>query len=540
MSARGRWLPVVLALAALAAAYLPHLDRPLLWADEAQTGIGARGILRTGIPTAFDGRNAAVIDSGRTLDEHLVFKQIPWLGFYVGAASTALFGDDTGGLRMAFALLGLLAFVPVYALLRTRVRLPALMAALVLLAPQTVLFQRSARYYPLLVVLFAALCWHVAADLPRRGVRFALAAALFVLLFHTHVAVAIGCALSVLASCLLARRARLWEYAGAAGLGLLSWLVWYRSLGPSLGPATTQLALLARDPAGWLFQTLGALAATVLDFDLVGASPILLWAVLLGVLLWKRRDALRAADRDPLVLFLLVSLFVQTLVSAALFGTETGFGYSMLRYHAHLVVALMLLGVLALDAAVTPRAGPAVVLALWIGCNPLTLSFWLQREGRRVPASWVPPVVEEIARPNSDAWDQVIATLRAPDGAGRDEVLLAMPPWTQEVALYYLGDRCLVPPLFTSDAGDAEVRFRRAVGEEAYARLAAQPSWAVDFLGLMPALFERYEVVAHISSRRARPDDGTRPELTRHTFAEGEHAGPEGEDAGSVTLYRRR
>src|SRR4029450_2892523 len=109
------------------------LDRPLLWADEAQTGIGARGVLRTGIPTAFDGRNAGVIDSGRTLDEHLVFKQIPWLAFYVGAASTAPFGDDTAGLRTLFALIGVLAFVPVHALLRRRVRLPALMATLVLL-----------------------------------------------------------------------------------------------------------------------------------------------------------------------------------------------------------------------------------------------------------------------------------------------------------------------------------------------------------------------------------------------------------------------
>jgi len=400
----------------------------------------------------------------------------------------------------------------------------------VLLAPQTLLFQRSARYYPLLVVLFAALCWHAASGPRRRGPRLALATALFVLLFHTHVAVATGCGLSALIFCALRRRALAWEYAIAAGGGLLAWLVWYRGLGPSLGPATTQLDLLAREPGRWLAQTLAAFAATWLDFDLAGAFPIVLWAAL-AALLWRRR-ALARLWRDPLVAFLLVSLIVQTLLSAAVFGTETGYGYSLLRYHAHLVVALGMLGALALDAAVAPAAGPAALLALWLACNPLALSFWIGREGRSVPASWVPPVVAEILRPRAEAWDQALQTLRAADGPS-DEVLLAMPPWTQEVALYYLGDRYLVPPLFTPDAGGAEAAFRRAVGEQAYARLVVQPSWVVDSLGMLPSPLEGYEVAARFASRRARPDDGTRPELTRHAF-------PDGADAGSVTLYHLR
>ena len=534
MSGRAPWLGLALALAAIAAAYLVRLDRPLLWADEAQTGIGARNVLRTGVPTAFDGRNAAVIDSGRTLDERLLFKQIPWAGFYVGAASTALFGDDTGGLRTLFAVIGVLAAVPLWALLRTRVRWPAPMTALVLLAPQVVLFQRSARYYPLLIALFAALAWHVTAEWPRRGPRLAAAVVLFVLLFHTHVAVAMGCGLSVLLFCALRLRARLGEYALAVGVGLASWWLWYRSLGPSLGPATTQLALLPQQPGRWLAQTLAAFAATWLDLDVAGAFPFVLWVALLAGLLWKRRAGLRALRRDPLVVFLIVSLLVQSAMSAAVFGTETGFGYSLLRYHSHLVVAALLLGVLVLHATVERPAAQVALCAAWLGCNLLTASFWIEREGRSVPVSWVPPVAAEVAAPRTEAWDEALAALRAGAGASsRDEVLLAMPPWTQEVALYYLGDRYLVPPLFTPDAGGAEAAFRRAVGEDAYARLSAQPTWVVDSLGMLPGPLEGYDVAARLPARRARPDDGTRPELTRHSF-------PDGDDAGSVTLYRRR
>jgi hypothetical protein len=528
-----RWLPVVLALAALAGGALYRLDRPLIWADEAQTGIGARNVLRSGIPTAFDGRNAAVIDSGRTLDQSLRFKQIPWLSFYVGAASIALFGDEAAGLRTLFALLGLLAFVPLHALLRRRVRMPALMTALVLLAPQTLLFLRSARYYALLILLFAALCWLVATDPPRRGPRRLLAAALFVLLFHTHVAVALGCGLSVLLFGALRRRARLWEYLVAVGLGAASWLVWYRSLGPPLGPVTSQLALLVKDPVHWVWLTGGALLATVLDFDLVGAMPLLLAAGLLAWLAWRKREALRTAAHDPLVGFLLISLVVQTLVSAAVFGTETGFGYSLLRYHAHLVVAAMLLVAIAIDAAVGSRAGQVVLCAAWLGCNLGSLSFWLEREGRSVPLSWVPPVIAEIVRPPVEAWGEARETLRTAQGAGRDEVVMALPPWTQEVVLYDVGDRFLVPPLFSPEAPGVEGLFRRAVGEAAYTRLAAPPTWIVDSLGMLPDPPNGYDLVALVPSHRARPDDGTRPELTRHGF-------PEADGVASVTLYRRR
>ncbi|MFM2293711.1 MAG: hypothetical protein RLZZ350_124, partial [Verrucomicrobiota bacterium] len=362
------WLRLVLALAIITFAYLYRLDRPLLWADEAQTGIAARNILHFGYPTAFDGRNAAVIDSGRTLDQQLRYKQIPWLHFYVGATSLAIFGNDTAGLRTLFALIGVLAFFPIYAALKARINFPGLLAALVLLAPQTILFQRSARYYSILIFLSAALLWHLSAEFKSQKTRGILAALIFVLLFHTHVAVACGSGVAVLLFAAWFRRKLFWEYAAAVGAGFLSWLVWYQSLGSSLGQATTQLSLLPHEFKHWLAIFSSGLVTTLLDFDLVGGLPIIFWAGWLSWLLWKKCPTLFAFSRDPLFAFIVINVVVQSAASAAVFGYETAYRYSMLRYHAHLVVTLLLLGFLVLNSAVSQQRIFALLALGLVGC----------------------------------------------------------------------------------------------------------------------------------------------------------------------------
>ena len=528
-----RWAGIAIALAVLAAAYLWRLDRPLLWADEAQTGIGARSVLHAGYPSAFDGRNAAVIDNGRTLDTQLSFKQIPWLSFYVGAASMALFGDDTAGLRALFALLGVLAVFPLRALLAGRTRQPCLLATLLLLAPQTVLFQRNARYYPLLILLFTTLLWHLTADIRRRGLRLALGLAIFVLLFHSHVGVALGCSGAALLFCALRRRELLLPQIVAVGAGLLSWLVWYRQLGPSLGTPSTNLSLLPEHFGLWLAAFGQGLLAALRDFDLVGALPLPLWAGLVAWLAWRGRPALRALLGDPLVLLIVLGLAVQFVATAAVFGVETGLGYSLLRYHAHLVPAAMLLGVLLLEAAVQRPWPRAALLAVWLGSNLLSLSYWRPPEWTAVPASWIPPVAGELARPPAEAWDEAFGILRARSAPGGDEVVQAMPPWTQEVVLFHVGDRVIVPPYFTPDGGAAVAGLQRAVGEPAWSHLIAKPMWIVDSLDVYGVVPEGYELAATIASSRSRPDDGTRPELTRHAF-------PTEGQAGRVRLFRLR
>ena len=531
------WLRLSLALMVIAFAYFYRLDRPLLWGDEAGTGIAARNILHFGYPTVFDGRNAAVCDDGQTLDRNLLIKQIPWAQYYLAAASLAVFGNDTAGLRTLFALVGVLTFFPIYSVLKPRLRFPGLMAVLILLSPQTLLFQRSARYYSLLILLYAVLLWHLTAEFKSRRIRLFTAGLIFILFYHTHVVAGLGSSFSLLLFCLLFRKERFVEYLLAAGAGLLCWLVWYLLLAPPLGRMALPLLLVRANFGHWLKLFLTSLAATVVDFDVIDCFPILLWAALLGFLLLKNRPALWRIFKDPISTFILLSFCVQTVMVAAVFGSETVLRYAILRYLCQFAGVMLIPCFVLVNSVVRSRVLYVFVCIFAVAFNLLTLSFWAKPFPRDVPASWLVPVYSEIFHPREDAWDKTIARLHddQPVSADRERVIVTQPSWTQELVIFYLGDRYLVPPLFRAREGEAEQQVHRVIGEQAYRRLKARPAWIIlysnDFIhAVVPS---GYEIAESIPSYRTRPDDGTRPELTRHTF-------PGAAVVANINLLRRR
>ncbi|HEX3728466.1 MAG TPA: hypothetical protein VHV47_01590, partial [Opitutaceae bacterium] len=328
-----------LALAALALAlvYLSSLDRPLLWSDEADTGITARAVLAHGLPSPFDGRNLSLFDNGSQLSRGFLSKKIPWAQYYFGAASLALFGDDTRGLRLLFALAGLAVWFPLRAILRGRVRAPDLVAALLLLAPQIVLFQRNARYYSLLILGYALLLWLLSASFRRPWVRPAALGAVFILLFQTQPFAAACAAGSLALYALCFRRAEAWGCLLAGAAGFASWVAWYAALGPGLAPSATTLESIATNFSGWCRTSVEGLFALVLDLDAVGCVPLLLVAIALGMAL-RRRGRARALLREPLVGFVGLNLIVQGLATAALLGYETADHFAILRYLPHLLL----------------------------------------------------------------------------------------------------------------------------------------------------------------------------------------------------------
>ncbi len=87
------------------------------------------------------------------------------------------------GLRILFAFTGVLSFFPIYAVLKSRLKYPAFITALILISPQIVLLQRNARYYPLLILLYACLLWHLTRDFKKPRNHFLLALLIFILLF---------------------------------------------------------------------------------------------------------------------------------------------------------------------------------------------------------------------------------------------------------------------------------------------------------------------------------------------------------------------
>ena len=529
-----RWIRLSLILAAIAVVYFFRLGQPLLWSDEADTGILARNVLRVGYPTAFDGHNLSLADDGAQLNQGLLSKKIPWVQYYVGALSLAVFGDDTAGLRTLFALLGLLAFFPIERVLRGRVRYPDLMAALALLAPQVVLLQRSARYFPLLILLYALVLWHLSAGFKSRARRWTVATLIFVLFFHTHPFAALCSALALVVYCLGLRREALAGYALATAVGFCSWLAWYELLGPSLAATPLTLALLTSHFSLWCQGLFLGSVATPLDLDAVDCLPLLLWAGALAWLGWSNRPALRALAREPVPALVLLNVLVQAIVGGAVFGPETGAHLAILRYMPHLVVFAALASLVVLDAAV--RSAPAALLVglAALSTNFLTFSHWAAPWGRKVPASWAAPVYGELFRPPDHAWNGVVARLRAEAAVtgNRDRVAVVWPPWNKEVMIFYLGDLLLVrQSAITPVPTEASRVVSRAIGPTASRLLSATPSWIVDVVGILQGAPPGYVFDSAFPTHESDPYGGARPELTRHSFAE---AAP----GGTIRIYR--
>ena len=154
-----------------------------------------------------------------------------------------------------------------------------------------------------------------------------------------------------------------------------------------------------------------------------------------------------------------------------------------------------------------------------VGCNLLTVSYWVGFTSRRVPVSWFLPVYSEIFQPRTGALEAAIDRLRLEAAASprSDTLMVALPEWVQETMIFYLGDCYLVHPAREARAPAFNKVLRNNLGAEHYARLFGKPEWVLDTLRVIESI-PGYTNAAAFPSYRDRPDDGVRPELTRHTF----------------------
>ncbi len=535
LGSRSYWRDIrpLLALLVIALVYFYRLDRPLLWGDEADTGIAARSILRHDYPLEYDGRNLSVFQNGAELNRNLVRIRVSWGQFYVGALSMALFGNNAGGLRLLFAIIGLLAFFPLHAVLKPRVKYPDIIAALVLTAPQIVLFQRNARYYSMLILLYAALVWLVSAKPMSERIRSVLASLVFILLFHTQSFAAVCCGASLIAFSLLFDRKSLLAYCVSSGIGLLSWFAWHEALGPPIVNTPLPISLIESDPAAWGRSFGAGLLATIVDLDAVACLPILLWVFAIAALFWRGgRQAVLDNLKQPLPSLILINILIQTVATAALFGSETAAQYAILRYMPHLMVFALVSCFVVLDAAIPSRRLYVPVCVGVVALNAFTLTFWAKPYSRQVPLSWLPPVYCEVFRPPVNPWDVIVAKIRRETLAAdnHDRVITSVAPWAVEAIIFYLGDSYLTPPPLDETGRQTVCAI---IGEKAFLRFCAQPEWVLDTVGVLDTAPPGYITYATVPSYRVRPDDGTRPELTRHTF-------PQRAVVGHVTLFRRQ
>jgi 4-amino-4-deoxy-L-arabinose transferase-like glycosyltransferase len=173
--------------AASAVLLFTNLGSGYLWADEGDTAVLARNVIKFGFPRAWDGTTFMDSDFGARENSDLVMVSSPWLQYYVTAASFVLFGQSTFAARFPFALFGCLTLVFVYRIICnvTADRRAALCATILMIGSvQFLLFCRESRYYAVEMLLT---CLLIDAFLQLRSAGRAIGFTIVaILLFHAH------------------------------------------------------------------------------------------------------------------------------------------------------------------------------------------------------------------------------------------------------------------------------------------------------------------------------------------------------------------
>lgn len=521
--------------------YLYHIHTPVMWGDEAGTAIFGKTIIQKGVPVGFDGRNLSVFNNCASVSQTLLSKKIPWVEDYVASLSILLFGQSTAGVRLLFVIIGLCAFFPLYAVLRRESSHPALLTTLLLLTPQVVLFQRNARYYPLLILLFSVLLWTYTHRFKSEKWRLILCCLLSLVFFHTHELAAFSSMLSFVILGLLKDRRSLKVYAPAFLLGFISWGIFYFSLKSVPGNSPEHIQLLFDHPSRWFVNFLTGLKAGVLDLDYINALPLLAWVCLFGIALSKTtRGTILEPLGSPISLLILINLAIQIVMNAALVGYETPYQYSLLRYMPHLVATCIIPLFLVIENLMSHIASRSPATKTWLApllclavsfSNIPTFSYWFgSMPGRSSTLSWWPPVYSEILTKGPDPFKTLVETLSR-EGAHHEDTVLAWPPYVNEILIFYVGDNYLIIPSVLENSA-CEACIIRQIGSGNYKRFKKMPKWVVFFLDPPPHVPPGY-TLTKVPFYRHSPD-ATRPELTRHDFPK-----KRGYQTGYIFVYNR-
>jgi Dolichyl-phosphate-mannose-protein mannosyltransferase len=261
LPAVNRALVVLVLITTLGAVLIfANLGDRYLWDDEAETALLAQRVLRFGVPIAWDGRDLISQRCGTDYDANYLWRETPWLQFYVTALSFKLFGAGTLTARLFFGVLGVLSILSLYvlgvALFRDRA-LALLATAFLTLSVPFLLHVRQARYYAIAALATIwAIYFFFQLIRNRRGALLGLVLAMTVL-FHSNYlagfATAAGLGLALIAFP-FDRRATL-RLAGAAVATLvinLPWLAMFDMRGKA-DYAATGLSVQSYATKTWVY-----------------------------------------------------------------------------------------------------------------------------------------------------------------------------------------------------------------------------------------------------------------------------------------------
>ncbi len=442
---RPRVWPLAILLVIEAFLLFAGLGNTYLWEDEANTACYGRNILKTGLPTAWDGVNLVSWHEGLCLSENLL-ESTGWLQYYLVAASFAVLGQNTFAARFPFALLGLATVALFYFLAARYLRnhRAALLSTIFLaLSVPFLLYVRNARYYSP-AILLATLCWFLSVELTlERKAKFVLFIICCTLFFYTNFLLFAAFFGAILLAGLLfeGRKKRLVAMAWSVPAIVCLTLPWYLWLAPHRSADVYLLASLRRGNPLFLF------CAYLRDYNAFGFFPALAAAVLVFVTvrMWKRDHFLarRLAGASVLILLFTAALSLvspQVLPPRGLvdmryatatlpaFALVAGLLCHQVMEHRRTWGTALFVGMLFTDVLTLQHFSPVYSRALRVA-SPLPLPFRCH----------LAEYFFEITRDRTNPSEAVVKWLSERVRPG--ELAVTSPPDDDDPLIFYLGDK---------------------------------------------------------------------------------------------------
>lgn len=521
-----------------------NLDNTPFWDDEAQVGIIARNLLEHGELTGWDGRNLYAYRNGTLLDRNLNVNNPP-LQYYICAFAFDLFGVSTTAGRLPFVVLGLLALLALFLLLRLCFRRQPLfhlyaLAAFAFSMP-FILNIRQCRYYSLsMLSALLAFYFHRRLLRSRRWRDFLACTLCLIALFYGNYLLFAGFAAAMLVVHLLFHRTRLKrqelaKICACSAIFLLATLpfaisntIWHR---PDMASAPATLS--ERFILFWWHLR---------DLNRITVLPWMLLAAALVSQRFIRMRGMKLAWREWMTLGLSYVAALTILSPQPVAGaTDADVRYLVPVYPLFIACGALVFWF------IHRRWRRGWMLATALLAASLCSSIFTLAPRNLKPRWLLPAYIYEISHEFVTPVSATVEYLR--QHAALDERVTTVPEFYNYPLMFYLGDRIRLSGTLTYETPLDRNRIRglspHQFVEETF------PDWLISFGGQKSALdllrFYSREHVEEGRQVRHRYElverlpvyfwDTSRPELIWHTF------GTKGEFDGAsegVYVFRRR
>ena len=432
-----------------------NLDDRLLWADEAESALFAKNIIKFGVPRVDYGENLISL-TGRDFNEEHIWIDAPWLHNYMTALSFVALGETTFTARLPFVITSLFS-VLFLAFLAHRIyqnhELTISAVLLYITCTAFLLHSRQCRYYS--VLMFAQIWliygyWLLCTGKSCRGVIH-ITLALIVQFYCNYLPVVINILSLCIVAIVLFRRCRrlLWTLPicfAFFGIFALPWCIYAR-----LWEGSQHFSFVPEHLLVGASYYISRIHLYILPVAILLIPPVVYFVRLIkrqdtsGTLKKKKRDELAGGDEELKFGRKKIEVFLWILIPMHVLVLSTFF-YMYFRYMITLIPVLALLAVIILIKYIKPRVIRYSIIALLCLSNAVSVvSAYPFNNSYKFDMPYV-RFIRSITTEYQDRLEDIVSFFK--QNADPNESVFA---YNGEFALIYYTDMRVINGQFTND-----------------------------------------------------------------------------------------